>query len=52
MGYFRFRNMLNGSGASTEYKINNIPVKLFSWEEPQKPQEDKSFKIVQKSELN
>lgn len=45
------RNILNGSGIQPEYKINNIPVKLFSWEEPpQKPHEDKSFKVVQKSE--
>lgn len=45
------RNILNGSGIQPEYKINNIPVKLFSWEEPQKkPHDDKSFKVVQTSE--
>ena len=38
--------MLNGNSQATEYKLNNIPVKLFSWEEPQKLQEEKPFKIV------
>lgn len=50
--FFFARNILNGSSTQgAEYKINNVPVKLFSWEEPQKPQEDKSFKVVQKSEM-
>lgn len=49
-----YRNILNGNTQSTtEYKLNNVPVKLFSWEEPQKPQqEEKPFKVVQQSEDN
>jgi hypothetical protein len=46
--------MLNGA-APTEYKLNNVPVKLFSWDEPQKqppPAEEKPFKVVQQSEAN
>lgn len=45
-----FRNILNGNNTqSTEYKLNNVPVKLFPWEE-KTPYEDKSFRVVQKSE--
>lgn len=41
--------MLNGGSQANDYKLNNVPVKLFSWEEPQKPMDDKSFKVVQQS---
>ncbi|KAL7039571.1 hypothetical protein ACKWTF_000032 [Chironomus riparius] len=46
---FSTRSVLNGNSQATEYKLNNIPVKLFSWEEPQKLQEEKPFKIVQQN---
>jgi hypothetical protein len=49
--FFFLRNILNGNSQATEYKLNNIPVKLFSWEEPQKPQDEKPFKVVQKSKI-
>lgn len=37
-----FRNSLNGTN-QTEYKLNNIPFKLFPWED-KLPNEDKSLK--------
>jgi hypothetical protein len=41
-----FRSILN---QPSEYKVNNVPIKLFPWEEPHKPaHDDKSFRIVQK----
>ncbi|XP_070504312.1 serine/threonine-protein kinase dyf-5 [Chironomus tepperi] len=44
------KSVLNGNSQAIEYKLNNIPVKLFSWEkEPQKLQEEKPFKIVQQN---
>ncbi|CAO1307026.1 unnamed protein product [Diamesa serratosioi] len=45
------KNILNANNTqSTEYKINNVPVKLFPWEE-KTPYEDKSFRVVQKSNV-
>ena len=40
-----FRSILNNQ---SEYKLNNVPLKLFPWEESEKPAQDKSFRIVQK----
>ncbi|KAG5674616.1 hypothetical protein PVAND_004570 [Polypedilum vanderplanki] len=47
------KNSLNGGSQATEYKLNNVPVKLFTWDEPQKPTEEKPpFKVVQQTSNN
>lgn len=45
---FTSRNILN---KQSEYKLNNVPLKLFPWEESEKPAQDKSFRIVQKGNI-